>query len=91
MSLALWLPLQSNLNNQGLADATVYKAANLTYAAGNMGKCLQFKGNANQILSFKNVPQKTNNFTWACWVKQTNRTSTTYNHTYQFILSMGRN
>ena len=91
MSLALWLPLQSNLNNQGLADATVYKAANLTYAAGNMGKCLQFKGNANQILSFKNVPQKANNFTWACWIKQTNRTSTTYNNINQFILSMGRN
>lgn len=53
--------------------------------AGKLGKCIQFNGNANQILSFSNVPKKANNFTWACWAKQNNRTSTK-----QYILSNGR-
>lgn len=89
--LALHLPLTGNIHNQGLLDEEVEIQQNLVWSdAGKLGKCIQFNGNANQILSFANVPKKTNNFTWACWVKQINRTSTTYNNTNQYVLSNGR-
>lgn len=89
--LVLHLPLTGNIHNQGLLDEEVEIQQNLVWSdAGKLGKCIQFNGNANQILSFANVPKKTNNFTWACWVKQINRTSTTYNNTNQYVLSNGR-
>ena len=89
--LVLHLPLTGNVHNQGLLDEEVEIQQNLVWSdAGKLGKCIQFNGNTNQILSFANVPKKTNNFTWACWVKQVNRTSTTYNSTKQYVLSNGR-
>ena len=92
MALQLWLPLIGDLHNQGLLDEKKYLSSNLTY--GNDGKIgnksLQFKGDASQILSFSNVPQKKSNFTWMCWVKQTNRTSSVQNNTIQYVLSQGR-
>lgn len=89
--LVLHLPLTGNVHNQGLLNEEVEIQQNLVWSdAGKLGKCIQFNGNANQILSFANVPKKINNFTWACWVKQINRTSTTYNSTKQYILSNGR-
>lgn len=89
--LVLHLPLTGNVHNQGLLDEEVEIQQNLVWSdVGKLGKCIQFNGNTNQILSFANVPKKTNNFTWACWVKQSNRTSTTYNSTKQYVLSNGR-
>lgn len=89
--LVLHLPLTGNVHNQGLLDEEVEIQQNLVWSdVGKLGKCIQFNGNTNQILSFANVPKKTNNFTWACWVKQINRTSTTYNSTTQYVLSNGR-
>lgn len=89
--LVLHLPLTGNVHNQGLLNEEVEIQQNLVWSdAGKLGKCIQFNGNANQILSFANVPKKINNFTWACWAKQINRISTTYNHTKQYILSNGR-
>lgn len=89
--LVLHLPLTGNVHNQGLLDEEVEIQQNLVWSDnGKLGKCLQFNGDPKQILSFTNVPKKKNNFTWACWVKQTNRISTTYNNTKQYILSNGR-
>ena len=89
--LVLHLPLTGNVHNQGLLNEEVEIQQNLVWSdVGKLGKCIQFNGNANQILSFINVPKKTNNFTWACWIKQINRTSTTCQKTIQYVLSMGR-
>lgn len=92
MGLVLHLPLTGDIHNQGLLEETVYKGESLTWSGeGKLGKCLQFNGDPKQILSFVNVPKKKNNFTWACWIKQINRTSTVYQKTTQYVLSMGRN
>lgn len=90
--LVLHLPLTGDIHNQGLLEEETYIAQDLTYSDnGKLGKCLQFNGDPKQILSFVNIPKKKNNFTWACWIKQTNRTSTVYQKTTQYVLSMGRN
>ena len=90
--LVLHLPLTGDIHNQGLLGEETYIAQDLTYSDnGKLGKCLQFNGDPKQILSFVNIPKKKNNFTWACWIKQTNRTSTVYQKTTQYVLSMGRN
>lgn len=89
--LVLHLPLTGDIHNQGLLEEETYRAQDLTYSDnGKLGKCLQFNGDPKQILSFVNIPKKKNNFTWACWIKQTNRTSTVYQKTTQYVLSMGR-
>lgn len=89
--LILHLPLTGDIHNQGLLEEESYIAQDLTYSDnGKLGKCLQFNGDPKQILSFVNIPKKKNNFTWACWIKQTNRTSTVYQKTTQYVLSMGR-
>lgn len=89
--LVLHLPLTGDIHNQGLLGEETYIAQDLTYSDnGKLGKCLQFNGDPKQILSFVNIPKKKNNFTWACWIKQTNRTSTVYQKTTQYVLSMGR-
>lgn len=89
--LVLHLPLTGDIHNQGLLEEETYIAQDLTYSDnGKLGKCLQFNGDPKQILSFVNIPKKKNNFTWACWIKQTNRTSTVYQKTTQYVLSMGR-
>ena len=87
MALQLWLPLIGDLHNQGLLDEKKYLSNNLTYENdGKIGsKSLQFKGDPSQILSFSNIPQKKNNFTWTCWIKQSDR-----NPSIQYILSQGR-
>lgn len=89
--LILHLPLTGDIHNQGLLEEETYITQDLTYSDnGKLGKCLQFNGDPKQILSFVNIPKKKNNFTWACWIKQTNRTSTVYQKTTQYVLSMGR-
>lgn len=89
--LVLHLPLTGDIHNQGLLEEETYRAQDLTYSDnGKLGKCLQFNGDPKQILSFVNIPKKKNNFTWACWIKQINRTSTVYQKTTQYVLSAGR-
>lgn len=89
--LVLHLPLTGDIHNQGLLEEETYRAQDLTYSDnGKLGKCLQFNGDPKQILSFVNIPKKKNNFTWACWIKQINRTSTIYQKTTQYVLSAGR-
>lgn len=93
MALQVWLPLCGNLKNLGLTDVSFYKQDNLKYNInGKLGSCLQFDGNANQILSISNAPQLKSNFSWCCWVCQTSRTATSggTSTTTQYILSEGR-
>lgn len=91
MALQVWLPLNGDLHNQGLFEEKVYLSSNLTYNDnGKIGKCMEFNGNPNQILSFSNIPKYENNFSWCCWIKQKNRTCSSYNSTTQYVLSNGR-
>lgn len=86
------MPLNGDLRNQGLLDANISVKNSLKYADGIMGKCLQFDGDPSQILSISNAPQKINNFSWCCWMRQSSATSISDGivQTRQYILSMGR-
>lgn len=93
MSLYLWLPLNGTLNNNGIINPQFETQSNLKYSTdGKLGRCLQFDGDASQILSISNVPQKTSHFSWCCWACQTAVQTTGSNKetTTQYLLSEGR-
>lgn len=93
MSLILWMPLNGTLDNNGLLSPNYHMQTNLKYNNdGKLGKCMQFNGDASQILSISNVPQKTSNFSWSCWFCQTSVTTTENGatSTNQYLLSAGR-
>lgn len=93
MSLILWMPLNGTLDNNGLLSPNYHMQTKLKYNNnGKLGKCMQFDGDASQILSISNVPQKTSNFSWSCWFCQTSVTTTNNGvaSTSQYLLSAGR-
>lgn len=80
--LAHWLPLNGNINNQGLHGN--WKSTNISYADGILGKAAHFTGDCTQKIWFEN-PNESQIFSWACWVYM-DEVSTTR----QMILSHGR-
>lgn len=93
MSLILWMPLNGTLDNNGLLSPNYHMQTKLKYNNnGKLGKCMQFDGDASQILSISNVPQKASNFSWSCWFCQTSVTTTNNGvaSTSQYLLSAGR-
>ena len=40
MALRVWLPLNGNLNNQGLSPATIEAVTTPVYVNGKIGQCL---------------------------------------------------
>lgn len=93
MSLILWMPLNGTLDNNGLLSPNYHMQTKLKYNNnGKLGRCMQFDGDASQILSISNVPQKTSNFSWSCWFCQTSVTTTENGatSTNQYLLSAGR-
>lgn len=49
MSLQVWLPLNGNLNNQGLSEVTVVNNGATIDSNGKMGSCYSFDGNDDFI------------------------------------------
>lgn len=49
MSLQVWLPLNGNLNNQGLSDVTVTNNGATADSNGKIGSCYSFDGNDDFI------------------------------------------
>ena len=49
MSLQVWLPLNGNLNNQGLSDVTVTNSGATVDSNGKIGSCYSFDGNDDFI------------------------------------------
>ena len=49
MSLQVWLPLNGNLNNQGLSDVTVINNGATVDSNGKIGSCYSFDGNDDFI------------------------------------------
>lgn len=80
--LTHWLPLNGNINNQGLKGN--WKSTNISYVNGLFGKSASFTGNCNQKIWLEN-PDSSQVFSWACWV-YLDETATTR----QMILSHGR-
>lgn len=65
MALQVWLPLNGNLNNQGLADVTVTNNGATVDANGKIGSCYSFDG-TNDYISGSYTTSVNQSF--CCWV-----------------------
>ena len=71
MSLQVWLPLNGNLNNQGLSDIKITNNGATIDNAGKIGKCYYF--NASSYLnetSYNWSTFNTSEFSLCCWYKE---------------------
>lgn len=85
MGLQIWLPLDGNINNQGLSDVKIYGAPT-SWQEGKIGKCAKFNGDYKTIYTETTHEfDYTDNFSWACWVLPVHSGTT-----YQYIFSVGR-
>ena len=73
MSLQVWLPLNGNLNNQGLSEVTVTNSGATVASNGKTGSC--YLVNSDKKISFSSYPWMTMkpqyNFSCFFWVKRT--------------------
>ena len=73
MSLQVWLPLNGNLNNQGLSEVTVTNSGATVASNGKTGSC--YLVNSDKKISFSSYPWMTMkpqyNFSCFFWVKGT--------------------
>lgn len=69
MSLVVWLPLNGNLENQGLSNVTVTNHGATVDNNGKIGKCYKFN---NQYMTMPMTNLNANNgLTLSCWVYPT--------------------
>lgn len=67
MSLQVWLPLNGNLNNQGLSDVTVINNGATVDNNGKIGKCYKFDGTYLTVST--GLPANPTIFSFCSWVK----------------------
>ena len=88
MSLQLWLPLNGNLNNNGLSGISVEGSPSSWSTDGKLGKCATFNGSTSYILYNSTTSfNYTDNFSFCMWL----------NHKYnssaggqQYVFTVGR-
>ena len=76
MSLQVWLPLNGNLNNQGLSDITVTNRGATANNSGKIGSCYSF--DTGKYLTVTRPAAVTKEISYSCWVNITSWNSTTY-------------
>ena len=69
MSLQVWLPLNGNTNNQGVASVTVTNNGAVSNDNGIIGKCCYFNGKSYIKISIPEGMTSIKNMTLAMWVK----------------------
>lgn len=74
MALQVWLPLNGNLENQGLSNVTVINKGATVDDNGKIGKCYYFNG-INYLIGNGPLSYSTQNFSIAFWVKYNNNSS----------------
>lgn len=86
MALQVWLPLNGNINNQGLSGITMTGSPNSWGSNGKIGKCATFTGSTSNVI-YNNTTDfnYTDNFSYCMWI----------NHNYtgtatQFVFTNGR-
>lgn len=85
MSLQVWLPLNGNLNNQGLNGVQpILMGTGITYTSGKIGQAATFPNNCNSCIHMSGLRLQTGTF--AAWIK-INGTGAT---SRQCIVSEGR-
>lgn len=71
MSLQVWLPLNGNIDNQGLSGITMVGSPNSYGVNGKIGKCASFAGDiANIIYNNTSDFNYTDNFSYCVWINQ---------------------
>ena len=71
MSLQVWLPLNGNLDNQGLTPVTVTNSSTTIDNSGKIGKCYKFSGSSQKISATLPSTVSSAVGSLACWVKFT--------------------
>jgi len=74
MALQVWLPLNGNLDQQGIADVTITNYGATVDNAGKIGKCYKLDGTDDRI-QITNLPNP-KNVTVAFWMKRGATTNT---------------
>ena len=82
MSLQVWLPLNGNLNNNGVANVTVVNKSAIIDDNGKIGKCYDLTGSPSRICISEQLSY-TYPLSVSCWICPSNATSSTT----QYILS----
>lgn len=83
MSLKIWLPLNGNIENQGLADVTITNNGATVDNNGKIGKCYSFNGSSNYVQLTNSIIEDKKPFTFSVWYK------TTSGNSYYPIISVG--
>ena len=66
MSLQIWLPLNGNLDNKGLADVEISNNGATVNSAGKIGSCYSFNGTSNYLRE-NNYTNFGSNYSICCW------------------------
>lgn len=66
MSLQVWLPLNGNLNNQGLSEVTVTNNGATIDSSGKIGSCYSF--DTGKYLTVTKPVALTKEISYSCWV-----------------------
>lgn len=74
MSLLVWLPLDGNLDNQGISNVNVTNTNATVNTAGKIGSCYAFNG-SNAKITIANLPNP-ENISIAMWFKRGATTNT---------------
>lgn len=69
MSLLVWLPLNGNLNNQGIENVIVTNYGATIDNNGKIGKCYYFDGNGHYLQYNKTLNFYSGDFSYAIWLK----------------------
>ena len=76
MSLRVWLPLNGNLNNQGVSNITVTNNNATVNASGKIGSCYSFNGSSTSLMCSAGLTTSDKNWSFCCWAKLNNNSGT---------------
>ena len=68
MSLAVWLPLNGDLHNQGLNNTNIINTNATLNDNGKIGKCYNFNGSNSYIKGNTFLNNNSTAFSFSCWV-----------------------
>lgn len=77
MALQVWLPLNGNLDNQGLSNVTVSNSGAIVDGAGKIGSCYRFNGSSS-YMTFSTPISLDGDHSICCWLDLTNVSAVQY-------------
>jgi len=74
--LSVWLPLNGNLDNQGLSDGVITANSATVSNSGKFGECYQFNGSSSISIASVAIPSNTPEWSFCCWFCLADTTTT---------------